>query len=68
MLQGRDGHGPADGDGGHHVWEQHQVAHRDEGHRTGDIFTGNDGQKKVGTVEMGDAIAARISSRSASLS
>jgi 3-isopropylmalate dehydrogenase len=32
----------------------------DDGYRTGDIYTGCDGQKKVGTVEMGDAIVARI--------
>ena len=32
----------------------------DEGYRTGDIFTGIEGQTKVGTSEMGDAIAARI--------
>jgi 3-isopropylmalate dehydrogenase len=32
----------------------------DEGFRTGDIHTGSEGQKKVGTTEMGDAIAARI--------
>ena len=32
----------------------------DEGYRTGDIYTGCEGQKKVGTVEMGDAIVARI--------
>ena len=30
----------------------------DSGLRTGDIFTGNDGEKKVGTVEMAEAIAA----------
>jgi 3-isopropylmalate dehydrogenase len=32
----------------------------DEGLRTGDIHTGSEGQKKVGTAAMGDAIAARI--------
>ncbi|MDF1739309.1 MAG: 3-isopropylmalate dehydrogenase [Verrucomicrobiales bacterium] len=32
----------------------------DEGYRTGDIYTGCDDQKKVGTVEMGDAIVAKI--------
>lgn len=32
----------------------------DEGLRTGDIFTGTDGQRKVGTAEMGDAIVARL--------
>ncbi len=32
----------------------------DEGYRTGDIYTAQEGQKKVGTAEMGDAIAARI--------
>ncbi len=32
----------------------------DDGLRTGDIFTGSDDQKKVGTTEMGDAIVERI--------
>ncbi len=32
----------------------------DEGYRTGDIYTGDDDQKKVGTVEMGDAIVAEL--------
>ena len=32
----------------------------DEGYRTGDIFTGGEAQKKVGTAEMGDAIVERI--------
>jgi len=32
----------------------------DEGLRTGDIHTAGDGLRKVGTVEMGDAIAERI--------
>ncbi len=32
----------------------------DDGYRTGDIYTGSDDQKKVGTVEMGDAIVAKI--------
>ncbi|MEO0416861.1 MAG: 3-isopropylmalate dehydrogenase [Verrucomicrobiota bacterium] len=32
----------------------------DDGLRTGDIFTGSEGQKKVGTAEMGDAIVAKI--------
>lgn len=33
----------------------------DDGYRTGDIYTGSDEQKKVGTVEMGDAIVNLIS-------
>lgn len=32
----------------------------DEGYRTGDIYTGSDDQKKVGTSEMGDAIVAKL--------
>ncbi|MDF1752384.1 MAG: 3-isopropylmalate dehydrogenase [Verrucomicrobiales bacterium] len=32
----------------------------DDGLRTGDIFTGDASQKKVGTSEMGDAIVAKI--------
>lgn len=32
----------------------------DDGYRTGDIYTGADDQKKVGTVEMGDAILAKL--------
>ncbi|NLT69209.1 MAG: 3-isopropylmalate dehydrogenase [Verrucomicrobiaceae bacterium] len=32
----------------------------DEGYRTGDIHTGGEGQKKVGTREMGDAILAKL--------
>ncbi|MDF1858793.1 MAG: 3-isopropylmalate dehydrogenase [Verrucomicrobiales bacterium] len=32
----------------------------DEGYRTGDIYTGAEDQKKVGTGEMGDAIVARL--------
>lgn len=32
----------------------------DDGFRTGDIFTGADDQKKVGTSEMGDAILAKL--------
>ncbi|MEM7699436.1 MAG: 3-isopropylmalate dehydrogenase [Verrucomicrobiota bacterium] len=32
----------------------------DQGFRTGDISTGSEGQKKVGTVEMGDAILAAL--------
>ena len=32
----------------------------DDGLRTGDIFTGAEGTTKVGTIEMGDAIAAKI--------
>ncbi len=32
----------------------------DDGYRTGDIYTGADDQKKVGTVEMGDAIVAKL--------
>lgn len=32
----------------------------DEGFRTGDIYTGADDQKKVGTSEMGDAVVARL--------
>jgi len=32
----------------------------DDGYRTGDIFTGSEGQKKVGTSEMGDAIVAKL--------
>ncbi|MDF1825303.1 MAG: 3-isopropylmalate dehydrogenase [Verrucomicrobiales bacterium] len=32
----------------------------DEGYRTGDIYTGSDDQKKVGTAEMGDAIVAKL--------
>jgi 3-isopropylmalate dehydrogenase len=32
----------------------------DDGYRTGDIYTGSDDQKKVGTGEMGDAIVARL--------
>ena len=32
----------------------------DDGLRTGDIFTGAEGTSKVGTVEMGDAIAAKV--------
>jgi 3-isopropylmalate dehydrogenase len=31
-----------------------------DGYRTGDIATGKDGEKKVGTVAMGDAIIARL--------
>ena len=32
----------------------------DDGYRTGDIYTGADDQKKVGTAEMGDAVLARL--------
>lgn len=32
----------------------------DEGYRTGDIFTGADDQKKVGTSEMGDAVVSHL--------
>ncbi|MDF1849197.1 MAG: 3-isopropylmalate dehydrogenase [Verrucomicrobiales bacterium] len=32
----------------------------DDGYRTGDIYTGADDQKKVGTTEMGDAVVARL--------
>lgn len=32
----------------------------DDGFRTGDIYTGAEGQQKVGTAAMGDAILARI--------
>ncbi|MCL4104582.1 UNVERIFIED_CONTAM: hypothetical protein GTU68_004536 [Idotea baltica] len=32
----------------------------DEGLRTGDIYTGTEGQTKVGTKEIGDAICAKI--------
>ena len=32
----------------------------DEGFRTGDIFTACEGQQRVGTSAMGDAIVARI--------
>jgi len=32
----------------------------DDGLRTGDIFTGGEGQRKVGTAEMGDAIVEKI--------
>jgi 3-isopropylmalate dehydrogenase len=32
----------------------------DDGYRTGDIYTGCEGQKKVGTSEMGDAIVAKL--------
>jgi 3-isopropylmalate dehydrogenase len=32
----------------------------DDGYRTGDIHTGDEGQKKVGTAEMGDAILERL--------
>lgn len=32
----------------------------DAGYRTGDIYTGGEGQKKVGTAEMGDAIVSLI--------
>jgi len=32
----------------------------DDGYRTGDIFTGDEDQKKVGTIEMGNAIVAKI--------
>jgi 3-isopropylmalate dehydrogenase len=32
----------------------------DVGFRTGDIYTGDEGQQKVGTAAMGDAIVARI--------
>jgi len=32
----------------------------DDGFRTGDIYTGAEGQQKVGTAAMGDAIVARI--------
>lgn len=32
----------------------------DDGYRTGDIHTGAEDQKKVGTVEMGDAIVAKL--------
>ena len=31
-----------------------------EGYRTGDIYTGDDDQNKVATVEMGDAIVAKL--------
>ena len=31
-----------------------------QGFRTGDIFQGNDGEKKVNTKEMGDAIIANM--------
>ena len=31
-----------------------------QGHRTGDIFQGRDGEKKVNTVAMGDAIIANL--------
>ena len=33
----------------------------DQGYRTGDIYTGADDQKKVGTAEMGDAIVSSLS-------
>jgi 3-isopropylmalate dehydrogenase len=32
----------------------------DNGLRTADLFTGRDGEKKVGTIEMAKAIAASI--------
>ena len=32
----------------------------DDGFRTGDIFTGEEGEKKVGTVEFGDAVVAKL--------
>lgn len=32
----------------------------DDGYRTGDIYTGADDQKKVGTAEMGDAVVAKL--------
>ncbi|MDF2375754.1 MAG: 3-isopropylmalate dehydrogenase [Verrucomicrobiales bacterium] len=32
----------------------------DDGYRTGDIYTGAEDQKKVGTVEMGDTIVAKL--------
>ncbi|MEM9283919.1 MAG: 3-isopropylmalate dehydrogenase [Verrucomicrobiota bacterium] len=32
----------------------------DEGYRTGDIYTGADDQKKVGTTEMGDVIVGQL--------
>ncbi len=32
----------------------------DDGLRTGDIYTGSEGQTKVGTAEMGDAIVAKL--------
>ncbi|MCG8600641.1 MAG: 3-isopropylmalate dehydrogenase [Verrucomicrobiales bacterium] len=32
----------------------------DDGYRTGDIYTGDGDQKKVGTAEMGDAIVERL--------
>lgn len=32
----------------------------DDGYRTGDIYTGSEGQRKVGTAEMGDAIVAKL--------
>jgi 3-isopropylmalate dehydrogenase len=32
----------------------------DDGFRTGDIFTGNEGENKVGTIEFGDAVVARL--------
>jgi len=32
----------------------------DDGYRTGDIYTGSENQKKVGTAEMGDAILAKL--------
>ena len=33
----------------------------DEGYRTGDIFTGGEGTRKVGTAEMGDVIVGKLS-------
>lgn len=33
----------------------------DDGYRTGDIFTGDEGQKKVGTREMGEAVVGMLS-------
>ena len=33
----------------------------DDGYRTGDIFTGAEGTQKVGTVEIGDLITAKLS-------
>lgn len=32
----------------------------DDGYRTGDIYTGSEGQKQVATAEMGDAIVAKL--------
>ena len=32
----------------------------DTGLRTGDLFTGKEGERKVGTIEMAEAIAAAI--------